>query len=176
MAGLPRLPGLSQAVSIVSTQAGALARLPRTLLELNSSILRLVEGLGSARDTMASLAQVAARMERVLEELEEPVIALRPGLERLARVLDDDSIDDVPETLRSIREDVLPLLAGLRDTQSRVNALATVLPGASLLFPRRPKAEAQRTIDVDVDPALADDPELADAADDVDLTGDIPDG
>jgi ABC-type transporter Mla subunit MlaD len=167
LAGLPRLPGLSQAVSIVSTQAQALARLPRTLVELNTSILRLVDGLGSARDTMASLAQVTARMERVLEELEEPVIALRPGLERLARVLDDDAIEAVPETLRSIREDVLPLLQGLRDTQSRVNALATVLPGASLLFPRRPRAEAERTIDVDLDADRGDD--------DVDLIGDIPD-
>ncbi len=143
-------------MSVVSTQAQALARLPRTLVDLNNSILSLVDGLGSARDTMATLAQVTARMERVVEELEDPVIALRPGLERLARVLDDEALDSVPETLRSIREDVLPMLQGLRDTQSRVNALATVLPGASLLFPRRPRADAERTIDVDLDAAEVD--------------------
>jgi ABC-type transporter Mla subunit MlaD len=159
VAALPRIPGLSQAVSVVSAQAQALAQLPRTLVDLNRSILSLIDSLGSARDTMATLAQITARMERVAEELEEPIVALRPGLERLARVLDDEAVETVPETLRTIKEDVLPLLQGLRDTQTRVNALATVLPGASLLFPRRAKPGADRTINGDVIPTEIVDPD-----------------
>src|SRR5947209_17596386 len=91
-----------------------------------------------ARETLASASEAATRVERVAEELEEPLLALRPGIERLARVLDDEAVDTLPETIRSINEDVLPLVRGLRDTQTRVNSLATVLPGASLLLPRRP--------------------------------------
>lgn len=139
MATLPRLPGLSQAVAVVSAQRKALAELPRTLVDLNRSILSLIDALVAARETLATLAKVAARVERVTEVLEEPILALRPGLERVARVLDDEAIDRLPQTLRTVNEDVLPLLQGLRDTQSRVNALASAVPGASLLFARRPR-------------------------------------
>ena len=91
-----------------------------------------------ARETLLSASEVAARVERVAEELEEPLLALRPGIERLARVLDDEAVDTLPDTLRRINEDVLPLLSGLRETQSRVNAVASIMPGAaSLLFARR---------------------------------------
>ena len=91
-----------------------------------------------ARETLLSASEVAARVERVAEELEEPLLALRPGIERLARVLDDEAVETLPDTLRRINEDVLPLLSGLRETQSRVNAVASIMPGAaSLLFARR---------------------------------------
>jgi ABC-type transporter Mla subunit MlaD len=139
VAGLPRFPGLSQAVAVVSAQTKALAELPRTLVDLNRSILSLIDALVAARETLAALGKVAARVERVTGVLEEPILALRPGLERVARVLDDDALDMLPQTLRTINADVLPLLQGLRDTQSRVNALASAVPGASLLFARRPR-------------------------------------
>jgi hypothetical protein len=135
-----------------SAQAHALADLPRILLDLNRSVLGLIEALGSARDTLARVGDVTARMERVAAELEEPIMALRPGIERLARVLDNDAVDTLPDTLRSINEDVLPLLQGLRDTQNRVNSLATVLPGASLLFSRRPRASGERTVNGAAEP------------------------
>ncbi len=138
MPALPRLPGLAQAIDLATSQARALAQLPRILLDLNRSILGLIESLNSARETMATVAVVTARLERVAEELEGPILSLRPGLERLARILDDPVVDTIPDIVRTINDDVVPLLQGLRDTQSRVNALATVLPGASLLFSRRP--------------------------------------
>ncbi len=138
MPALPRPPGISHALALAAAQAKALATLPRTLVDLNRSILSLIEALGSARVTMATLAEVTARMERVAEELEEPIMGLRPGLERVARVLDDDAVDLLPDTIRTINEEVIPLLKGLRDTQNSVNSLAKVLPGASMLFGRRP--------------------------------------
>ncbi len=140
-----------------SAQAHALADLPRILLDLNKSVLGLIDALGSARDTMARMAEVTARMERVAEELEEPIMALRPGIERLARVLDNDAVDTLPETLRSFNEDVLPLIQGLRDTQNRVNTLAGVLPGASLLFARRPRPSGERAVNGDPPPTIVAD-------------------
>lgn len=140
---------------MATAPARALVELPRTLLDLNRSIQALIEALTSARDTLASASEVAARMERVAEEFEEPVMALRPGLERLARVLDDDAVDTLPDTLRRINEDVLPLLQGLRETQSRVNAVASIMPGAaSLLFQRRgrPPGGEGSTVELVVEP------------------------
>lgn len=134
---LPAVPGLPRALELVRGQAKAVAGVPRTLLELNRSVQKLIEAVNAAGETLAAAGVVVARMERMSEELEKPILALRPGLERLARILDDDVVDTIPQVLKTINEDVLPLLQGLRDTQSRVNALATVLPGASLLFSRR---------------------------------------
>jgi ABC-type transporter Mla subunit MlaD len=123
---------------VIAAPARALLEVPRTLLDLNRSILTLIDALTMARETLLSASEVAARVERVAEELEEPLLALRPGIERLARVLDDEAVDTLPDTLRRINEDVLPLLSGLRETQSRVNAVASIMPGAaSLLFARR---------------------------------------
>jgi ABC-type transporter Mla subunit MlaD len=123
---------------LIAAPARALLEVPRTLLDLNRSILTLIDALTMARETLLSASEVAARVERVAEELEEPLLALRPGIERLARVLDDEAVDTLPDTLRRINEDVLPLLAGLRETQNRVNAVASIMPGAaSLLFARR---------------------------------------
>ena len=41
---------------------------------------------------------------------------MAPGLRRLGEVLDDPAVSDVPETLRRIKEDVLPVVATLRGT------------------------------------------------------------
>ena len=138
MAAWPRPPRISQVTSLIAAPARALLEVPRTLLDLNRSILTLIDALTMARETLLSASEVAARVERVAEELEEPLLALRPGIERLARVLDDEAVETLPDTLRRINEDVLPLLSGLRETQSRVNAVASIMPGAaSLLFARR---------------------------------------
>ncbi len=152
MAGLP---GLSRAVGLIAAPARALIEVPRTLLDLNRSILSLIDAVTMARETLTTASEVAARMERVAQELEEPIMALRPGIERLARVLDDEAIDTLPDTLRKINEDVLPLLAGLRETQSRVNAVASIMPGAaSMLFARRgrPPGGDGPTVDLVVEP------------------------
>jgi hypothetical protein len=156
-AGVAALPGISAVVAVVSAPARALVEVPRTLLDLNRSILALIDALAMARETLASASEVAARIERVAEELEEPLLALRPGIERLARVLDDEAVDTLPDTIRRINEDVLPLLSGLRDTQNKVNQVASMMPGAaSLLFARRARPSAAVEIVVesgDEDPA-----------------------
>ena len=64
-AQLRRIPGLSRGVALLSGQAKALAQLPRTLWELNLSVLALVDAFGSARATMATVAEVTERLERI---------------------------------------------------------------------------------------------------------------
>jgi ABC-type transporter Mla subunit MlaD len=131
---MPRIPGLSELLSILQTQTEALAQLPRTLSDLNGTVRELTAATTMARDTIASAQRIAERLEDLVEELEEPVRALRPGIERLGKVLDDPAVDTVPDTLRRISEDLLPLIHGLRQAQSRVGSVAGLLR-------RRPREE-----------------------------------
>src|ERR1700712_3567717 len=147
MPAMPRMPGLSDLMGLLQQQTEALAALPRTMLDLNRSILSLIDVVASARDTLASSQRVSSRIERIVDEMEEPVLALKPGLERLAVLLADPAVDTVPDTLRKINEEVLPLVKGIQETQTKVNNIATLaeetssrlagLPGAAFLLGRR---------------------------------------
>jgi ABC-type transporter Mla subunit MlaD len=149
---MPRVPGLSDLLGLLQQQSEALAALPRTMLDLNRSVQSLIDVVASARDTLASSQRVSAHLERIVDEMEEPILALKPGLERLAVVLSDPAVDTVPDTLRKINEDVLPLVQGIRETQGKVNNIATLaeetsnrlagLPGAGFLLGRRAKSAA----------------------------------
>ncbi len=132
--GMPRIPGLTELLSILQTQTEALSQLPRTLSDLNGTVRELTEATPMARDTIASAQRIAERLEELVDELEEPVRALRPGIERVGKVLDDPAVDTVPDTLRRINEDLLPLIHGLRQAQARVGSVAGLLR-------RRPRDE-----------------------------------
>jgi ABC-type transporter Mla subunit MlaD len=132
--GMPRIPGLSDLLSLLQTQTEALAQLPRTLSDLNGTVRELTQATTMARETIESAQRIAERLEGLVEELEEPVRALKPGLERVGRVLDDPVIDTVPDTLRRIHDDLMPLISGLRQAQARVGSVTGLLR-------RRPRDE-----------------------------------
>ena len=125
--GMPRIPGLSELLSLLQTQTEALAQLPRTLSDLNGTVRELTEATTAARQTIDSAQRIAERLELLVDELEEPVRALKPGLERVGRVLDDPVVDTVPDTLRRIHDDLLPLIHGLRQAQERVGSVTGLL-------------------------------------------------
>ncbi len=125
--GLPRIPGLSELVDVMQRQTEALAQLPRTLTDLNGAVRELVAATREATEAIASAQRTAERLEGLVEELEEPVRALRPGLERVGRVLDDPAIDTVPDTLRTVADDLLPLVHGLRQATDRVGSVSGFL-------------------------------------------------
>jgi ABC-type transporter Mla subunit MlaD len=131
---MPRIPGLSELLTILQTQTEALSQLPRTLSDLNGTVRELTEATTIARETIASAQRIAERLEVLVDELEEPVRALRPGIERVGKVLDDPAVDTVPDTLRRINEDLLPLIHGLRQAQARVGSVTGLLR-------RRPRDE-----------------------------------
>ena len=132
--GMPRIPGLSELLSILQAQTEALSQLPRTLSDLNGTVRELTEATTMARDTIASAQRIAERLEVLVDELEEPVRALRPGIERVGKVLDDPAVDTVPDTLRRINEDLMPLIHSLRQAQARVGSVTGLLR-------RRPRDE-----------------------------------
>jgi ABC-type transporter Mla subunit MlaD len=131
---MPRIPGLSELLTLLQTQTEALAQLPRTLSDLNGTVRDLTAATTSARETIESARRMAERLETLVDELEEPVRALRPGLERVGKVLDDPAVDTVPETLRRINDDLMPLIHGLRQAQTRMGSVTGMLR-------RRPRPE-----------------------------------
>jgi ABC-type transporter Mla subunit MlaD len=124
---MPRIPGFSELLTLLQTQTEVLAQLPRTLSDLNGTVRELTEATTMAHATIASAQRIAERLESLVDELEEPVRALKPGLERVGRVLDDPAVDTVPDTLRRIQEDLVPLIHGLRIAQSRVGSVTGML-------------------------------------------------
>jgi ABC-type transporter Mla subunit MlaD len=132
--GMPRIPGLTELLGLLQTQTEALSQLPRTLSDLNGTVRELTKATTMARDTIASAQRIAERLEGLVDELEEPVRALGPGIERVGKVLDDPIVDTVPDTLRRIQEDLIPLIHGLRVAQSRVGSVTGLLR-------RRPRGE-----------------------------------
>jgi len=124
---MPRIPGLTELLALLQTQTEALAQLPRTLSDLNGTVRELTQATTMARETIESAQRIAERLEDLVQELEEPVRALRPGIERVGRVLDDPAVDTVPETLRRINEDLMPLIHGLRQAQTRMGSVTGIL-------------------------------------------------
>jgi len=116
------------------------------------SAIGLVE---DARETVRALQRLVQRADGVVAELEGPLRAVAPGLRRLAVVLDDPVVEQVPAALRQVQDDLLPVLRTLADTHERVTVIAGSterimgfvedtsralggLPGAGLLGRRRP--------------------------------------
>lgn len=152
---MARLPGIDGLFSLLQTQAEALAALPAAVASLPGAVRGLSELVGEARETLAVVNRLAVRMDALAEQLEEPVRALAPGLSRLAVVLEDPIVEELPETLRRVQADVLPVLRTVADTHERVAFIAGsterimsfvddtsrtigLLPGAALLGRRRP--------------------------------------
>jgi hypothetical protein len=141
-------------VAVLQAQTEALAALPAAVASLTGAVRTLGEVVGEARETLAAVHRLAVRMDAMAEELEEPLRALAPGLQRLAVVLDDPVVEEIPDTLRKVQGDVLPVLRTLADTHERVAFIAgsterimtfvdetsrTIagIPGAALLGRRR---------------------------------------
>jgi hypothetical protein len=153
-----RLPGIdgvfSGVLGVLQAQTEALAALPATVNALTGAVRGLAE-------TVQTMNRMVGRLDGIVTELEEPLKALAPGMARLAVVLDDPVIEELPATLKQVQADILPVLRTLADTHERVAFIAgsterimtfvdetsrTIagLPGAALLGRR--KAAAPRIV------------------------------
>ncbi len=156
---MARIPGIDGLFALLQAQTEALATLPATVASLTGVVRSLADVVGQTRDTVVTVNRLALRLDSLVEELEEPLKALAPGLTRLAVVLDDPVVEELPDTLRKVQADVLPVLRTLADTHERVAFIAgsterimtfvdetsrTIagLPGAALLGRRRPMPRA----------------------------------
>ena len=163
---MARIPGIDGLFAVLQAQTDALAALPSAVNTLTGAVRQLGDVVGEARETLAAVNRLAVRMDAMAEELEEPLRALAPGLQRLAVVLDDPVIEELPDTMRKVQADVLPVLRTLADTHERVAFIAgsterimtfvddtsrtiAALPGAALLGRRRPMTRVVSEVVVD---------------------------
>jgi hypothetical protein len=148
MAKLPGIDGLFTSVlGVLQAQTEALAALPATVTALSNA----VRGLAG---TVQTMNRMVARIDGIVSELEEPLKALGPGMTRVAAVLDDPMVEEIPATLKQVQADILPVLRTLADTHERVAFIAgsterimtfvdetsrtlAGLPGAALLGRRK---------------------------------------
>ena len=121
---MARIPGIDGLFGILQAQTEALAALPSTVTALTGAVRSLSDLAHQARETVVTVNRLATRLDGLVEELEEPLRALAPGLSRLAIVLDDPVVEDLPDTLRKVQADVLPVLRTLADTHERVAFIA----------------------------------------------------
>ncbi|HEY7101737.1 MAG TPA: hypothetical protein VH573_08880 [Mycobacteriales bacterium] len=175
---MPSLPSPERLVRTVVDQAGAGVRLARQQAEamaaLPGALMSLTRAVGSldvtirdAQATVARLQRVGERLEGILDEVEQPVKDLAPGLRRVGDVLDDPVVSDLPDTVRRVREDLLPLVASLRggaDVLDRFAGARSLLGGLRRLPPDPPHtppviegddpAGPAPSVDTDVPPAV----------------------
>lgn len=156
---MAKLPGIDSlvggALSALQSQTDALAALPAAVQGLTGAVRGLVEVASSARDTVLAVNRLVVRVDAIVAELEAPLLALAPGLQKMAAVLDDPVVAEIPQTLARVQRDILPVLRTLADTHERVAFIAgsterimafvddtsrtlSGLPGAALLGRRRP--------------------------------------
>jgi ABC-type transporter Mla subunit MlaD len=124
---MPKIPGLTELLTTLQAQTEALAQLPRTLTDLNAAVRELIAATSTATAAITSAQRTAERLEDLVGELEEPVRALKPGLERVGRVLDDPAVDAVPDIIRAIDEDLVPVITTIRQAQTRVLGVTGLL-------------------------------------------------
>jgi hypothetical protein len=123
-APVARIPGIDNLFSVLQSQSEALSALPRTVESLSTAVRGLADTVAQARETLATVHRLATRLDGLVEELEEPLRAVAPGLTRLAKVLDDPVVADVPDTLRKVQDDLLPVLRTVAETHERVAFIA----------------------------------------------------
>lgn len=120
MPGRPRVPSLGDALALVQAQTELMADLPTTIVELQRAVRGLADVVAATRETMVATQRVAARLEELLDDVDGPVRNLRPGLERLATVLDDPVIERIPATLTAVEQAVTPVAAGVQRVSERL--------------------------------------------------------
>ena len=111
---MPSLPTPGQVLKLARAQAEAVVALPLALVSLTRAVGSLDGTIRDARETVLRMQRIGERLEAILDEVEQPVKDLAPGLRRVGAVLDDPEVGELPETVRRVREDLLPLVATLR--------------------------------------------------------------
>jgi hypothetical protein len=126
---MPRLPGITDVVGLLRAQTEALIELPATVMALQRAVRALADTVTVGAETLLVVQKLALRIDAMVDELEAPVLALAPGLTRTATLLEDPVMATIPDTIRRLQTEAMPLLRAMSETQARLAAL----PGASLL-------------------------------------------
>jgi ABC-type transporter Mla subunit MlaD len=121
---MPRVPGLSDLIDVLQAQTQALAALPGIFVSLNRSVQSFAGAATQARDTAMAVQRLTTRLNGMVDELDEPVRAMVPAMQRMAVALDNPFLGEVPDVLRRLQQEILPMLSTMRETQSKIAGIA----------------------------------------------------
>ncbi len=132
MPKLPGLLGLPDLVGLVETQT-------RALLAVPDAVRAVIALAGDAQ-------RVVRRVDGLLDELEQPLRDLAPGLQKLARTLEGDEVEQIVTGINETQRQVAAIAATTGRIVSVIDDVGTRMAGfpmAPLLSGRRraPKAE-----------------------------------
>jgi ABC-type transporter Mla subunit MlaD len=149
-------PSISPAdiARLVQEQAAAIAALPQAATTLNRTLVAFAQ-------TVSRLDTLVQRLDRLTEPLEEPLRDLAPRLQMLVPLLDEKVLGAVPELFETLRNDAVPALRRIDQTQQQVQTIAesmerlmtglddtltrlSGLPGMGLIQRRRTTPEAPK--------------------------------
>jgi ABC-type transporter Mla subunit MlaD len=154
MAKNSRVPGAVGSIPVVGDllkQADGQAQWLQELVEQNARLVgQLPDTMKNFNDTLERFNQTVARLDRMVSRVETttnqliaPMEEIAPRLEKLVKLLDIQTVRDLPQLAESIRKEALPALRAATDTQKqvallqntteRVMALLAELPGMGIV-------------------------------------------
>ena len=102
---------------MVQEQAAAIAALPQAAATLNRTLVAFAQ-------TVKRLDTLVQRLDRLTEPLEDPLRDLAPRLQMLVPLLDEGVLGAVPELFETLRNDAVPALRRIDQTQQQVQVIA----------------------------------------------------
>jgi hypothetical protein len=127
---MPKLPGVSDVVDLLQTQTQALLAVP--------------DAVRAVVDLAVDARRVVRRLDSLLDDLEQPLRDLAPGLEKLARTLEGDEVQQIVTGVNDTQRQVAAIaattgriMAVIDDVGARMSSPMATLMGAR----RRPRTE-----------------------------------
>ena len=159
---LPRVTGLlGEAERLMSNVTALLDRIEDTRRDADDLVARAEITRAKADEAVCDIDAPFRRLVHLLDLLEPPLLKLQPTLDRLAETTDPREVDamvglvdHLPELVKRVEEDVLPIMSTLKtvapdihdllDVSRELNDLLVKLPGMGRV---KRKVEEQQEAD-----------------------------
>ena len=130
--GRKTIAAVAETIASLQRAAAAVERLAQRLDTLADEIERPIKLLGP------EMEKATERMFRIADAFEVPIDRFIPTLERAIGTLDRVGVNQLPDTLELVREQMAAVIDGFADLPKRFAPFADLFPGFDRLLARRP--------------------------------------
>lgn len=139
--GRKTIAAIGQTIASLQRAAAAVERLAARLDALADEIERPVKMFAP------EIEKATERMRRLSEAFESPIERLLPNLERAIGTLDRVAVNQLPDTLDVLREQMIAVVEGFAEIPKRFAPFGELFPGLDrFLSPRRPTAPSTASV------------------------------
>ena len=136
--GRKTIAAVAETIASLQRAAAAVERLAQRLDTMADEMERPIKLLGP------ELEKATERMFRIADAFEVPIDRFIPTLERAIGTLDRVGMNQLPDTLEMVREQMAAVIDGFADLPRRFAPFADLFPGFDRLLTRRPAATPAR--------------------------------